>query len=90
MQETQETWVQSLGQEAPLEEEMTTHSSILGWEIPGTQEPGGWQFMGSQRSEAQLGNQTTAASFSISLNISLVLVSLEAVKHFMPTHQLVH
>ena len=90
MQETQETWVQSLGREAPLEEEMTTHSSILGWEIPGTQEPGGWQFMGSQRSGAQLGNQTTAASFSISLNISLVLVSLEAVKHFMPTHQLVH
>ena len=34
MQKTQETWVQSLGQEDPLEEGMTTHSSILAWEIP--------------------------------------------------------
>ena len=37
----QETWVQSLGQEDPLEEEMAAHSSILAWEIPGTGEPGG-------------------------------------------------
>ena len=36
----QETWVQSLGQEDPLEEEMATHSSILVWEIPWTGEPG--------------------------------------------------
>ena len=41
MQETQETWVQSLNQEDPLEEEMTTHSSILAWRIPWTEEPGG-------------------------------------------------
>ena len=34
MQETRETWVQSLGQEDPLEKEMVTHSSILVWEIP--------------------------------------------------------
>ena len=34
VQETQQTWVQSLGQEDPLEEEMTTHSSILAWRIP--------------------------------------------------------
>ena len=34
VQETQETWVQSLGQEGPLEEETTTHSSILAWKIP--------------------------------------------------------
>ena len=34
MQELQETWVQSLGHEDPLEEEITTHSSILAWEIP--------------------------------------------------------
>ena len=40
MQETQETWVQSLGQGNALEEEMTTHSSILAWEIPWTGEPG--------------------------------------------------
>ena len=35
------TWVQSLGQEDPLEKEMATYSSILAWEIPGTEEPGG-------------------------------------------------
>ena len=40
MQETQETRVRSLGQEDPLEEEMTTHSSILAWRIPWTEEPG--------------------------------------------------
>ena len=39
-QETQETWVQSLGQEDPLEEEMATHSRILTWKIPWTEEPG--------------------------------------------------
>ena len=37
----QETWLQSLGLEAPLEEEMTTHSSILAWRIPCIEEPGG-------------------------------------------------
>ena len=45
----QETWVWSLGQEDPLEKGMTTHSSILSWEIPWTEEPGGLQCMGSQR-----------------------------------------
>ena len=40
VQEPQETRVQSLRQEDPLEEEMTTHSSILAWEIPGTEETG--------------------------------------------------
>ena len=38
----QETWVQSQGQEDPLELEMTTHSSILAWEIPCTEEPAGY------------------------------------------------
>ena len=42
-------WVQSLGQEDPLEKEMVTHSSILAWEIIWTEEPGGLQSMGSQR-----------------------------------------
>ena len=37
----QETWIWSLGQEDPLEKELATHSSILAWEIPGTEEPGG-------------------------------------------------
>ena len=45
----QETRVQSLGQEDPLEKEMATHSSILAWRIPGTEEPGGLQSLGSQR-----------------------------------------
>ena len=44
----QETWVRSLGQEVPLEKEMTTHFSILAWRIPRMEEPGGLQFMGSQ------------------------------------------
>ena len=45
----QETQVQSLGQEDPLETEMATHCSILAWEIPWTEEPGRLQSMGSQR-----------------------------------------
>ena len=49
MQETQETQVQSLGQEDPLEKEMATYSRILAWDIPWTEEPGGLQPMGSQR-----------------------------------------
>ena len=44
-----QTWIQSLGQEDPLEEGMATHSSILAWRIPWTEEPGGLQPMGSQR-----------------------------------------
>ena len=39
-QELQETWIQSLGQEDPLEEGMATHSSVLAWRIPGTEECG--------------------------------------------------
>ena len=46
MQETQETWVRSLGREDLLEEEMATHSGILAWEIPWTEEPGRLQSMG--------------------------------------------
>ena len=45
----QETQVQSLGIKDPLEKEMATHSSILAWEMPWTEEPGGLQSMGSQR-----------------------------------------
>ena len=45
----QETWVQSLGWEDPLEKEMATHSSILAWRIPRTEEPGGLQSTGLQR-----------------------------------------
>ena len=49
VQEIQEMWVQSLSEEDPLEEEMATHSSILAWKIPWTEEPGWLQSMGSQR-----------------------------------------
>ena len=49
MQETQDTRAQSLGQEDSLEEEMVTHSSVLAWKIPWTEEPGSLQSMGSQR-----------------------------------------
>ena len=45
----QETWVQSLGQEDPLEKEMSIHSSTIAWKIPWTEEPGRLQSMGSQR-----------------------------------------
>ena len=51
-QETQESWVLSLGLEDPLEKEMATHSNILAWEIPWTEEPGGLQSAGSQRVKA--------------------------------------
>ena len=49
MQETKEMWVRSLGQEDTLEEGMATHSSIVAWRIPRTEESGGLQSMGLQR-----------------------------------------
>ena len=52
----QEMWVQTLGQEDPLDKEMALLSSILAWEIPWTEEPGGLQSMGSQKSQTQLSN----------------------------------
>ena len=50
----QKTWVQSLGQEDPLKEEMITHSSNLAWEIPWKEEPGGLQSVGSQKNRTRL------------------------------------
>ena len=47
----QETWARFLGQEDPLEKEMATHSRILAWRIPQTEEPGRLQSMGSQESD---------------------------------------
>ena len=49
MQKVQDTQVRSLGQEDPLQEEIATHSSILAWRIPWTEEPGGLQSMKLQR-----------------------------------------
>ena len=51
MQKTPEMWVRSLGWEGPLQEEMATHFSILAWEIPWREEPGGLQSMGLQESD---------------------------------------
>ena len=53
----QDTQVRSLGQEDLLEKEMTTHSSILAWEFPWTEEPGGLPLMRSQESDHDLGNK---------------------------------
>ena len=50
--------VQSLGQGDPLEKEMATHSSILAWEIPWTEEPGGLQSLGVTKSQTQLSTHT--------------------------------
>ena len=52
-------WVQFLGQEDPLEKDMATHSSIIAWEIPWTEESGGLQSMGSQKSQAWLMTKQT-------------------------------
>ena len=62
MQETQETWVRSLGQEDPLETAMATHSSILAWEIPWTEESGRLQPLGSQRTGHDCGASLIAQS----------------------------
>ena len=55
IQETQETWVRFLGWEDPLEKEMATHSRILAWKIPWTEEPDGLLYIESQ-SQTRLGN----------------------------------
>ena len=60
----QETWAQSLGQEDPLEKEVATHSSILAWEIPRTEEPGGLQSTGSQWLEHNWSTNTLTIHFS--------------------------
>ena len=67
-----ETWVPSLGREGwddPLEKEMATHSSILAWEIPWTQEPGGLQSMGSQRARHDLAHMQRGRSNPQSPNL---------------------
>ena len=55
----QGTWIGSLGWEDPLEKEMATHSTILGWEIPWTEKPGGRQSTGLQRVGHDLVTTTT-------------------------------
>ena len=55
----QQMQVRSLGWEDTLEEEMASHSGILAWDIPWTEEPDGLQSMGLQKSQTQLSNETT-------------------------------
>ena len=70
MQEKQETRVPSLGQEDPLEEGTATHSSILAWRIPCTEEPGGLQSVVLQRVRHDLGDLAhTHRNTNISVNI---------------------
>ena len=71
MQETQEEWIWSLGWEDPLEKEMATHSNILAWEIPWTEEPGGLQPMGSER----VGQDWAQHGYSYIKIYNIVLVS---------------
>ena len=54
MQEMQETQVQSLGREDPLEEEMATHSRIFAWKIPWTEKPGGYSLWGQKESDTTI------------------------------------
>ena len=63
--EVQETWVRSLGREDPLKKEMATHSSILAWRIPWTEEPGVLQSMGSQRVGQDWATSLSLFTFSI-------------------------
>ena len=58
-------WVRSMGQEVPLEEEMAIHSSILAWRIPWTDDPGGLQSMGLQKSQKQLSDYAHTTKKSV-------------------------
>ena len=61
----QEMWVRSLGWEDPLEKEMSTHSSILAWEITWTEEPGRLQCAGSQRVRRDLATKQQQNSYGL-------------------------
>ena len=63
MHETQEMWIQPLGEEDPLEKEMATCSSILAWEMPWTEEPSGLQSMGLQRIRHSLPTEHSTQPF---------------------------
>ena len=69
----QEMWVQSLDQEDSLEEEMATHSSILAWEIPWTEETGRLQSMGSQRVGLDWVTQQDSFYFSVFFFLNFIL-----------------
>ena len=72
----QKTWVGSLGQEGPLEEEMAAHSSIFAWEIPWTEEPGGLQSTGLQRVGRDWATSTLLGTASAVLSVILLVSCL--------------
>ena len=74
----QETWVQSLGQEDLLEKEMATHSSILAWQIPWMEEPGGLQSLELQRSRHNLGHTQHMYTQIGASQVTLVVKNLSA------------
>ena len=98
MQEMQETQIQSVGREYPLEKEMATHSSILAWKIPWTEEPGGLQSMGSQSCTPSMctcscvHTHTLAHRQSVQFSCSVVLTLCDSMDcstpHFPVLHQL--
>ena len=94
MPEMQETQFHSLGREDPLEEEMATHSRILAWEIPRTEEPRGLQPIGPQKTQTQLSGSTTkmfiVALFTISKKWDQLKCSLidDWIKRTSHTHTL--
>ena len=75
MQETQETQVWSLGWEDPLEKETATHSNILAWEIPWTEEPGRLQSVGSQRNGHNWATEQTQQLQTMHVSITWELIS---------------
>ena len=70
----QETQLQSLGREDPLEKEMATHSSILAWRIPWIKEPGGLQFMGSQIVGHSLATQEQCSYQDFHINVHNICI----------------
>ena len=78
---------QSLGREDPLEEEMATHSSILAWRTPCTEEPGEPQFMGSQKGQTWLSTHTSGLAASVSfLHRTIKLDKVFSILSLIETH----
>ena len=78
----QETWVWSLGKADPLEEGMATHSCILACRIPGTEEPGGLQYMGSQRVRHDW--VTNTQHIHVTYKITINLLQIKIYRHILP------
>ena len=84
MQETQDTRVRSLGWGDPLEEEIATHSSILAWRIPSTEEAGGLQPVGSQRVRHDCVTEhaePTVFSLSVAQNVRFLFQWCPSISH---------